>query len=74
MASASHFGPTVLVVSITFILSVTQLTEIKSLWIAIAIFAGQRVVVWNYHLIDQPLDATAGRQKKPLATRRVTRK
>ncbi len=66
MAKATHFGPTVLVVSISFILSITQLSAIKSFWIALAILAGQCVVGWTNDLLDYPLDVAAGRQKKPL--------
>lgn len=73
MAKATHFGPTVLVVSISFILSIIQLSAIKSLWIALAILAGQCVVGWTNDLIDHPLDSAAGREKKPLVSRGVTR-
>ena len=66
MAKATHFGPTVLVVSISFILSITQLSAVKSFWIALAILAGQCVVGWTNDLIDYPLDDAAGRVKKPL--------
>jgi len=66
MARATHFGPTVLVVSISFILSITQLSAVKSFWIAAAILAGQCVVGWTNDLIDHPLDRAAGRVKKPL--------
>ena len=74
MARATHFGPTVLVVSISFILSVTQLSAIKSFWIALAILAGQCVVGWTNDLIDHPLDLAAGRVKKPLVGESVNRK
>jgi 4-hydroxybenzoate polyprenyltransferase len=74
MAKASHFGPTVLVVSISFILSFTQLSAIKSFGIAVAILAGQLVVGWTNDLLDHPLDAAAGRTKKPLVNEAVSRK
>lgn len=74
MAKATHFGPTVLVVSISFILSITQLSAIKSFWIALAILAGQCVVGWTNDLLDHPLDAAAGRTKKPLVNEAVSRK
>jgi 4-hydroxybenzoate polyprenyltransferase len=74
MAKACHFGPTVLVVSITFILSITQLSAAKSFGIAIAILAGQLVVGWTNDLLDHPLDRAAGRLKKPLVKEDVTRK
>ena len=74
MAKATHFGPTVLVVSISFILSITELSANKSFWIALAILAGQCVVGWTNDLIDHPLDSAAGRKKKPLVSQGVTRK
>lgn len=66
LLKASHFGPTVLVVSISFILSTTQFSFLESLEIAIAILAGQFVVGWSNDLIDYPLDKAATRLKKPL--------
>jgi 4-hydroxybenzoate polyprenyltransferase len=74
MAKACHFGPTILVVSITFILSITQLSAAKSFGIAVAILAGQLVVGWTNDLLDHPLDSAAGRMKKPLVSETVSRK
>ena len=74
MAKACHFGPTVLVVSITFILSITQLSAAKSFGIATAILCGQLVVGWTNDLLDYPLDKAAGRFKKPLVSEVVTRR
>ena len=74
MARACHFGPTVLVVSISFILSITQLSAVKSLEIASAILCGQLVVGWTNELIDHQRDREAGRSKKPLVSGSVTRK
>lgn len=74
MIKATHFGPTVLVVSITFILSITQLSAAQSFGIASAILCGQLVVGWTNDLLDYPLDKAAGRLKKPLVRGDVTRK
>jgi len=74
MARATHFGPMLLVVSISLILSLTQLSFAKSIQIAIAIFAGQCVVGWSNDLIDQPRDSAAGRIKKPLVNQAVSPK
>ncbi len=74
MIKATHFGPTVLVVSITFILAITQLSFANSLEIATAILAGQCVVGWTNELVDHTRDMEAGRQKKPLVAGSVTRK
>jgi len=63
---ATHFGPTVLVVSIAFVLSLTQFSMSESIQIAAAILAGQCVVGWSNDLIDFPRDLAASRIGKPL--------
>ena len=68
---ATHFGPTVLVVAITFLLSLAQFSVLGSLEVAAAIFAGQCVVGWSNDLIDYPLDAQATRMNKPLVAGKV---
>lgn len=65
---ASHFGPTLLVVSIAFSISLSRFSLISSLQIAVAFLAGQFVVGWSNEIIDYPLDQAAGRQKKPLVS------
>ena len=74
MVKATHFGPTVLGVSISFILATTQLSFPKSFEIALAILAGQCVVGWTNELVDQSRDSEAGRIKKPLVAGSVTPK
>ena len=74
MIKATHFGPTVLVVSISFLLAITQLSFPKSFEIAVAILAGQCVVGWTNELVDHSRDEEAGRQKKPLVAGSVSRK
>ena len=66
LAKASHAGPTILVVSISFVLASSQFSTSQSLEIACAILAGQCVVGWSNDLIDFNLDAQAARSKKPL--------
>jgi 4-hydroxybenzoate polyprenyltransferase len=56
----------VLVVTISFLLALSQFSAIKSFEIACAILAGQCVVGWTNDLLDYPLDLAAGRKKKPL--------
>ena len=73
MVKATHFGPTVLVVSISFTLAITQLSFSKSIEITLAILAGQCVVGWTNELIDQGRDTEAGRTKKPLVNGSVAR-
>lgn len=74
MIKATHFGPTVLVVSISFTLAITQLSFPKSFEIALAILAGQCVVGWTNELVDHARDEEAGRQMKPLVASSVSRK
>jgi 4-hydroxybenzoate polyprenyltransferase len=68
LLKASHFGPTVIVVSATYILALSQYPVSSALQIAAAIFAGQLVVGWSNDLWDYELDKTAGRLKKPLVS------
>lgn len=72
LIKATHFGPTVLVVTISFFLSLTQFTWIGSLQVAAAILAGQCVVGWSNDLIDSKLDREAIRIKKPLVAGSIT--
>jgi 4-hydroxybenzoate polyprenyltransferase len=72
LVKATHFGPTVLVVSISFVLSLTQLSFVKSMEIALAILAGQCVVGWTNDLLDYPRDQAAGRVRKPLVNGSVS--
>lgn len=72
LLKASHFGPTVLVVSMTFLLSLAQFSISDSAFIAFAILLGQFVVGWSNDLIDFPRDKAAGRLKKPLVAGTIT--
>ena len=69
---ASHFGPTILVVSITFAVSLTQMSAQSSAEIALAIFCGQLVVGWTNELVDFPRDTAALRLTKPLVAGTIT--
>ena len=68
---AAHFGPTVMVTTITFVLALSQFSPIDALRVAIAIFAGQLVVGWRNDLIDAPLDIAAQRTKKPIVGKEI---
>jgi 4-hydroxybenzoate polyprenyltransferase len=74
LLKASHFGPTVLVVTITFGVSLTQLPLQNSAEIALAIFFGQLVVGWTNDLVDFPRDKAASRLSKPLVAGTITAK
>jgi 4-hydroxybenzoate polyprenyltransferase len=68
---AAHFGPTVIVTTASFLLSLSQYSWIDSLRVAIAIFAGQLVVGWSNDFIDAPLDIAAHRTKKPIVSKEI---
>jgi 4-hydroxybenzoate polyprenyltransferase len=68
---AAHFGPTVIVTTASFLLSLSQYSLIDSLRVAIAIFAGQLVVGWSNDFIDAPLDIAAHRTKKPIVSNEI---
>ena len=72
LLKASHFGPTALVVGITYVLATTQFSTSDSLFIALAILLGQFVVGWSNDLIDFPRDKAAMRFKKPLVAGTIT--
>jgi len=74
LLKASHFGPTVLVVGMTFALSLTQFSIGKSAEIALAILFGQLFVGWTNDFIDFPRDSAALRIKKPLVAGTITEK
>jgi len=68
---AAHFGPTLIVTTASFLLSLSQYSIIDSLRVAIAIFAGQLVVGWSNDFIDAPLDIAAHRTKKPIVSKEI---
>jgi len=72
LLKASHFGPTMLVVSITYVLSRTQFSATDSLFIAFAVLLGQFFVGWSNDLIDFPRDKATMRMTKPLVAETIT--
>ena len=74
LIKATHFGPTVLVVTMSFFLSLSPYSAGGALQIAVAVLAGQCVVGWTNDLIDYPLDVAASRSKKPLVAGMITAK
>ena len=72
LLKAAHFGPTVLVVGITFVLALTQFSIGDSAFIALAFLLGQLVVGWTNDLIDFPRDKAAERFNKPLVAGTIT--
>jgi len=72
LMKAAHFGPTVLVVTISIILSLTQYSIQNSFAIGFAIFAGQLFFGWTNDYLDFPLDRAASRIKKPLVSGEIS--
>jgi 4-hydroxybenzoate polyprenyltransferase len=71
LLKASHFGPTVLVVTTSFLLALSQYSAMDAARIATAIFAGQLVIGWSNDYLDFGLDSAAHRFKKPLVSGEV---
>ena len=72
LLKAAHFGPTVLVVGITFVLALTQFSISDAAFIALAFLLGQLVVGWTNDLVDFPRDKAAERFNKPLVAGTIT--
>ncbi len=72
LLKAAHFGPTVLVVGITFVLALTQFSIGDAAFIALAFLLGQLVVGWTNDLVDFPRDKAAERFNKPLVAGTIT--
>ena len=68
---AAHFGPTVMVTTITFLLALSQFSPIDAIRVAVAIFAGQLVVGWSNDFVDAPLDIAAKRTTKPIVSKEI---
>jgi 4-hydroxybenzoate polyprenyltransferase len=68
LLKASHFGPTLLVVTLSFAIALSQFNFSGALQIALAIFTGQLIVGWSNEVIDFPLDKAAQRERKPLVS------
>lgn len=65
---AAHAGPTILVVSASFFLALSQFPVAASLEIALAILSGQLIVGWSNDIVDYHRDTEAERKKKPLVS------
>ena len=72
LARASHFGPTVLVTSLSFFFAQLFWWEGPSMVIALGVFYEQLVVGWSNDLIDYKDDLSHDRQKKPLVGGLIT--
>jgi 4-hydroxybenzoate polyprenyltransferase len=66
LGKASHFGPTVLVTSLTLFFAQLFWWEGPAIVIAFGVFCGQLVVGWSNDLIDYQDDLRHNRTNKPL--------
>jgi len=70
---ASHFGPTVIVTSISFALSLFYTSWQSAILIAVGVMLGQLVVGWSNDLYDYADDLSHQRMNKPLVKGSITR-
>lgn len=74
LARASHFGPTVLVTSVSYFFAQLYWWEGPAMVIAIGVLFGQLVVGWSNDLIDYRDDLAHSRQQKPLVSGMISAK
>ena len=70
---ASHFGPTLIVTSISFTLSLFYTSWESAILIALGVMLGQLVVGWSNDLYDYADDLSHQRMNKPLVLGSITR-
>jgi 4-hydroxybenzoate polyprenyltransferase len=73
LRKASHFGPTVLVTSISLFFALMYWPLGSALLITFGVFLGQLVVGWSNDLIDFEDDSRHHRLNKPLVARLISR-
>jgi 4-hydroxybenzoate polyprenyltransferase len=71
---ASHFGPTLIVTTLSLFFACFYWWEGPALVIAICFFSGQLIVGWSNDLIDYKDDLSHQRMKKPLVSGLLTPK
>ena len=69
---ASHFGPTVLITVISFVLATRLWWEGPAYVIAFTVFLGQLLIGWSNDLYDYQDDLTHSRTNKPLVAGTIT--
>ena len=74
LAKASHFGPSLLVTSLSYLFAQLYLQPGSALIIALGFFSGQLIVGWSNDLIDYADDLSHQRMNKPLVAGQITRK
>jgi 4-hydroxybenzoate polyprenyltransferase len=71
-AKATHFGPTMLITTISFLLATQLWWEGPAYIIAFTVFLGQLIIGWSNDIYDYQDDLTHNRQNKPLVSGDVT--
>jgi 4-hydroxybenzoate polyprenyltransferase len=72
LLKASHFGPTLIVTSISITISLFYWPIAQSILIAFGVFLGQLIVGWSNDLHDLEDDLRHQRANKPLVAKEVT--
>jgi len=67
-AQAAHFGPTMLITAISFLLALRLGTIGPALLIAFTVFLGQLIIGWSNDIYDYSDDVKHNRTNKPLVT------
>ncbi|MEY3319106.1 MAG: hypothetical protein RL540_1478, partial [Actinomycetota bacterium] len=73
LLKASHFGPTLIVTTISFLFATYYWWEGPAYVIAFGVFTGQLVVGWSNDLIDYEDDQRHNRTNKPLVSGQITK-
>ena len=74
LAKASHFGPSLLVTSLSYLFAQLYWQPGSALIIALGFFSGQLIVGWSNDLIDYADDLSHQRMNKPLVAGLISRK
>jgi len=69
---ASHLQPTVAVTAISAALALSAGRGVGTIWVALAVLAGQLSVGWSNDYLDSGRDLRAGRLDKPIAAGQVS--
>jgi 4-hydroxybenzoate polyprenyltransferase len=69
---AAHFGPTLLITAISFVLGTTLWWEGPAYVIAFTVFLGQLIIGWSNDLYDYEDDLKHNRTNKPLVAGTIT--
>ena len=72
LTNAAHFGPTMLITTISFILATLLSQTSTALGIAFTVFLGQLIIGWSNDIYDYQDDLKHNRQNKPLVNGQLT--